>query len=97
VADLLRWLLAGFRAALRREQLTEAPPAAPQGEAGPGLLQRLFAREELGVDPEPPPSNRPGVLATIFRPEALGTDPPAPPRRHVNWIAFLVKPERLDD
>jgi hypothetical protein len=97
VADLLRSLLAGFRAALRREQLPEASPAGPQGAAGPGLLQRLFAPEVLGVDPEPPPSTRPEVLATIFRPETLGTDPAPPPRRHVNWIAFLAKPERLDD
>jgi hypothetical protein len=95
--DLLASLGAGLRGAFRREHLPPPSPPAPRGEAPPGVLRQLFAREELGQDPEPAAATRPGILAVIFGREPLGSDAPAPPRRRTNWIAFLTRPEALDD
>jgi hypothetical protein len=97
MADLLASLLEGLRGALRRERLPEPLPTGAVARAHPGVLGQLFAREQLGIDPQPPATVRPGVLSTIFRPEQLGTDPTPAPRRRTNWIAFLTKPEQLDD
>ncbi len=97
MADLLSSLLEGLRGALRRERLPDPPPTGAVARGHPGVLEQLFAREQLGADPEPRAAVRPGLLSVIFRPEQLGADPAPAPRRRTNWIAFLTKPEQLDD
>ena len=97
MADLVAALVAGFRAALRRERLPAPPEPRARVEAPPSLLLQLFAPEQLGSDPEPRAAEKPGFFPAVFGVEQLGIDPPAPPRRRTNWIAFLAKPERLDD
>jgi hypothetical protein len=90
-------ILEGFRAALRREELPPPSPAVSRVDAGPGLLQVIFARETLPQDPPVAPPTTRGFLGVLFGREQLGQEapPPAPPRSH--WFTWLFRPEHLED
>lgn len=97
MADRLTSILAGVRAAFRREGLPPPPAGGPRAGASPGLLHQIFARETLPFDaPLPPPAHR-GNLAHVFARERLDEGPPLPPHRRSPWLTWLLRPEHLDD
>jgi hypothetical protein len=97
MADRLTSILAGFRAAFRREGLPPPPAGEPRAEAAPGLLHQIFAREALPFDAPPPPSKHRGNLSHLFGRERLDEGPPLPPHRRSPWLTWLLRPEHFDD
>jgi hypothetical protein len=96
MADRLTSILAGFRAAFRREGLPPPPAGGARADVSPGLLHHIFAPETLPFDAPLPPSGR-GNLAHVFARERLDEGPPLPPHRRSPWLTWLLRPEHFDD
>jgi hypothetical protein len=97
MADRLSSILEGFRLALRREQLPAPSPPRPRDQDAPGLLQAVFARETLPLDPPLPVTPRRGFLSLLIGREPLGHAAPGPAPHRARWLTWLFRPEHLDD
>jgi hypothetical protein len=80
-----------------RETLGEPPAEAPRAGRASTFLRRVFAFEQLPLDPVPPSTSAArSVLSWIFRPEPLPRDPEAPRVRKVGVLGAIFFHERLD-